>query len=106
MFKTVMELRKEMMKAKVSDKAKASILNMLLAEVLKIAKEDKNREANDADVKAGIKRMIKVSEQSVALNVPGAKEELEYLSTLVPKMKTKEELLLILAPMLKTHGKT
>lgn len=104
MFTTVNELRKEMMKSKSSDKMKASVLNMLLAEVLKIAKEDGNREANEMDIKTGVKRLIKMAEQSVAQNVQGAQEELNFLNTMAPRMKSVDEVLSILTPIIDKVG--
>jgi uncharacterized protein YqeY len=103
-FTTVNELRKEMMKSKSSDKMKASVLNMLLAEVLKIAKEDGNREANEMDIKTGVKRLIKMAEQSVAQNVQGAQEELNFLNTMAPRMKSVDEVLSILTPIIDKVG--
>jgi uncharacterized protein YqeY len=103
-FTTVNELRKEMMKSKSSDKMKASVLNMLLAEVLKIAKEDGNREANEMDIKTGVKRLIKMAEQSVAQNVQRAQEELNFLNTMAPRMKSVDEVLSILTPIIDKVG--
>lgn len=89
-FKTVNELRKEMMLRKKVNAQEATILTMLLAETLNTAKADKNREATEKDIVTAIKRMHKMAEQSKALNVQGADFEVEFLAQYLPKVLREE----------------
>jgi uncharacterized protein YqeY len=91
MFKTPNELRKVLMKAKVTDKFGAGILTMILAETLNIAKSDGNREANETDVTSAVKRISKMADQSLAQGVVGANKEVEYLKQFAPKVLSEDE---------------
>lgn len=105
MFKTPNELRKALMKAKVTDKFGAGILTLILAETLNIAKSDGNREANEADVTAAVKRITKMAEQSLAQGVVGADKEVEYLKQFAPKVLSEDETRAIVGNIIQSVGK-
>jgi hypothetical protein len=105
MFKTPNELRKVLMKAKVTDKFGAGILTMILAETLNIAKSDGNREANETDVTAAVKRISKMADQSLAQGVVGADKEVEYLKQFAPKVLSEDETRAIVGNIIQSVGK-
>jgi hypothetical protein len=105
MFKTPNELRKVLMKAKVTDKFGAGILTMILAETLNIAKADGNREANESDVTAAVKRIAKMADQSLAQGVVGADKEVEYLKQFAPKVLSEDETRTIVCNIIQSVGK-
>lgn len=78
------------MKMKKVDASKAQILTLLLDATQKVAKEQR-REAVTEDIAVAVKKMIKMAEQAVQMNVAGAKDELEYLQTFAPKMMSEDE---------------
>lgn len=90
MFTSVQDLRVQMMKMKKVDASKAQILTLLLDATQKVAKEQR-REAVTEDISVAVKKMIKMAEQAVQMNVVGAKDELEYLQTFAPKMMSEDE---------------
>lgn len=90
MFTSVQDLRVQMMKMKKVDASKAQILTLLLDATQKVAKEQR-REAVTEDISVAVKKMIKMAEQAVQMNVAGAKDELEYLQTFAPKMMSEDE---------------
>jgi len=98
------DLRKELMLAKTTDKLKASVLTMVLAEALNIAKSDGNREVTTNDIEGALKRINKMAEQSLAAGVAGADKELECLKQYLPEMLSVEDTESIVNALLEVHG--
>mgnify|MGYP003453530978 FL=1 len=90
---TIPEIRKEILNAKrEGDKEKSLILTTFLENAQKIAKEDKNREMTDQDLVAGVKREIKMAEQSKAAGAPYSELVFELGKDFLPKQMTEREL--------------
>ena len=89
---------------KEKDLNKASTLTMVLTEALNIAKNDGNREATDDDVSNALKRTLKRSEQSLEFNVPGSKEEVYFLKSLLPSELSEPEIKSLVDKLKETHG--
>ena len=103
MFESVQDLRTQMMKMKQVDKEKAQILILLLDTTQKVAKEQK-REAVAEDITTAVKKMIKMSEQALALNVEGAQFEYDFLSQFAPKVLSNEDTIGIATELKIKHG--
>lgn len=90
---TLVEIRKAIMIAKKEgNKDKALVLTSFLENALKIAKADKNREVNDKDLIDGVKREIKMAEQSKAAGAPFSKLVFELGNDMLPKQMSEREL--------------
>lgn len=90
---TIPEIRKEILNAKrEGDKEKSLILTTFLENAQKIAKEDKNREMTDQDLVAGVKREIKMAEQSKAAGAPYSELVFQLGASFLPKQMTEREL--------------
>ena len=90
---TIPEIRKEILNAKrEGNKEKSLILTTFLENAQKIAKEDKNREMTDQDLVAGVKREIKMAEQSKAAGAPYSELVFELGKDFLPKQMTEREL--------------
>ena len=90
---TIPEIRKEILNAKKEgNKEKALILTTFLENAQKIAKEDKNREMTDQDLVAGVKREIKMAEQSKAAGAPYSELVFQLGASFLPKQMTEREL--------------
>ena len=90
---TIPEIRKEILNAKrEGDKEKSLILTTFLENAQKIAKEDKNREMTDQDLVAGVKREIKMAEQSQAAGAPYSELVFQLGASFLPKQMTEREL--------------
>ena len=92
---TILDLKKEMMKAKKEDKTKASILMLLVDNAQKLAKE-KNENVTEKHIINAIKKQIKQTEEAISMGVEKAKIELEilksYAEKILPKQLSDEEL--------------
>lgn len=76
----LIDLKKDMMKAKKEDKFKANVLMMLIDTIEKLAKEKEPINTNyDKYIKDGLKRYIKQVEDAIENGVQEAKKELEIL---------------------------
>ncbi len=94
---TITEIRKEILNAKrEGDKEKSLILTTFLENAQKIAKEDKNREMTDQDLVAGVKREIKMAEQSKAAGAPYSELVFQLGASFLPKQMTERELRVII----------
>ncbi len=90
---TIPEIRKEILNAKrEGNKEKSLILTTFLENAQKIAKEDKNREMTDQDLVAGVKREIKMAEQSKAAGAPYSELVFQLGASFLPKQMTEREL--------------
>ena len=90
---TIPEIRKEILNAKrEGDKEKSLILTTFLENAQKIAKEDKNREMTDQDLVAGVKKEIKMAEQSKAAGAPYSELVFQLGASFLPKQMTEREL--------------
>lgn len=90
---TIVEIRKAIMIAKKDgNKEKAMVLTSFLENAQKIAKADKNREVNDKDLIDGVKREIKMAEQSKAAGAPFSKMVFELGNEMLPKQMSEREL--------------
>ena len=90
---TIPEIRKEILNAKrEGNKKKSLILTTFLENAQKIAKEDKNREMTDQDLVAGVKREIKMAEQSKAAGAPYSELVFQLGASFLPKQMTEREL--------------
>ena len=90
---TIPEIRKEILNAKrEGNKEKSLILTTFLENAQKIAKEDKNREMTDQDLVAGVKREIKMAEQSKAAGAPYSELVFQLGASFLPKQMTEKEL--------------
>lgn len=90
---TIPEIRKEILNAKrEGNKEKSLILTTFLENAQKIAKEDKNREMTDQDLVAGVKREIKMAEQSKAAGAPYSESVFQLGASFLPKQMTEREL--------------
>ena len=90
---TIPEIRKEILNAKrEGDKEKSLILTTFLENAQKIAKEDKNREMTDQDLVAGVKREIKMAEQTKAAGAPYSELVFQLGASFLPKQMTEREL--------------
>ena len=90
---TIPEIRKEILNAKrEGDKEKSLILTTFLENAQKIAKADKNREIVDKDLIEGVKREIKMAEQSKAAGAPYSELVFELGKDFLPKQMTEREL--------------
>ena len=90
---TLVEIRKAIMIAKKEgNKDKALVLTSFLENALKIAKADKNREVNDKDLIDGVKREIKMAEQSKAAGAPYSELVFQLGASFLPKQMTEREL--------------
>lgn len=90
---TLVEIRKAIMIAKKEgNKDKALVLTSFLENALKIAKADKNREVNDKDLIDGVKREIKMAEQSKAAGAPFSELVFELGNEMLPKQMSEREL--------------
>lgn len=94
---TIPEIRKEILNAKrEGNKEKSLILTTFLENAQKIAKEDKNREMTDQDLVAGVKREIKMAEQSKAAGAPYSELVFQLGASFLPKQMTERELRVII----------
>ena len=90
---TIPEIRKEILNAKrEGNKEKSLILTTFLENAQKIEKEDKNREMTDQDLVAGVKREIKMAEQSKAAGAPYFELVFQLGASFLPKQMTEREL--------------
>lgn len=90
---TIPEIRKEILNAKrEGNKEKSLILTTFLENAQKIAKEDKNREMTDQDLVAGVKREIKMAEQSKAAGAPYSELVFQLGASFLPKQMIEREL--------------
>ena len=90
---TIPEIRKEILNAKrEGNKEKSLILTTFLENAQKIAKEDKNREMTDQDLVAGVKREIKMAEQSKAAGASYSELVFQLGTSFLPKQMTEREL--------------
>lgn len=105
MFNSVNELRKEMMLSKKTNPVKSSVLNMLLAETLNIAKSDKNREPTEKDIVTAVKKLTKMAEQSVQANVAGSEAELNILKEMQPQGMSRDEVYQHCVTLVGIYGK-
>jgi uncharacterized protein YqeY len=93
-IKNINDLKKEMMKAKRTDKDKANALMMLLDYTQKIAKE-KNEEPSNEHLKQAVKKYLKIIEDSEKNGVINEKEKeiiLEIKNQIFPPQFTEIEL--------------
>jgi uncharacterized protein YqeY len=103
MFTSINDLRVQMMKMKTVDKEKAQILTLLLDATQKVAKEQR-REAVTEDITVAVKKMMKMAEQAIALNVEGAQAEFDYLSQFAPKVLSEDETKVIATNLKEKHS--
>lgn len=90
---TIADIRKNIMLAKKEgNKEKALVLTTFLENAQKIAKADKNREIVDKDLIEGVKREIKMAEQSKAAGAPYSELVFELGKDFLPKQMTEREL--------------
>jgi uncharacterized protein YqeY len=81
-MKTINELAKESMVIRTSDPVRSKVLNMLIDEAKKVAKEA-HREAAEADLLNAARRQVKETENAVALIRQGHGDTSEYEAELV-----------------------
>ena len=90
---TLVEIRKSIMFAKRDgEKEVAMVLTSFLENAQKIAKADKNREVTDKDLIDGVKREIKMAEQSKAAGAPFSELVFELGNGMLPKQMSEREL--------------
>lgn len=90
---TIVEIRKAIMLAKKDgNKEKAMVLTSFLEQAQKIAKADKNREVTDKDLIDGVKREIKMAEQSKAAGAPYSQMVFDLGNEMLPKQMSEREL--------------
>jgi len=92
---TLLELKKMMMKAKKEDKTKANALMMLVDTIQKLQKEDKNQKDEIEYIKQGVKKYLKLLEDSEknGVDVNDEKQIIQSIADKVlPKQLTETEL--------------
>ena len=83
----LIDLKKDMMKAKKEDKFKANVLMMLIDTIEKTAKEKEPINTNyDNYIKDGLKKYIKQVEDAIKNGMKDAKKELEILEIYAKKI--------------------
>ena len=87
---TIVELKKQMMKAKKEDKTKANALMMLVDTAQKIAKQ-KQKEVSEQDIIDAAKKLVKMTKESIEAGMEEAKKELKVYEEFLPKMLSIEE---------------
>jgi uncharacterized protein YqeY len=105
---TLLELKKLMMKAKKEDKVKANALMMLVDTIQKLQKEDGNKKEEIEYIKQGVKKYLKLLEDSEknGINIEEEKKVIQSIAKKVlPKELTKEELEKIVEKMIEENGK-
>jgi len=103
---TLLELKKMMMKAKKENKIKANALMMLVDTIQKIQKEDGNKKDEIEYIKQGVKKYLKLLEDSAknGVNVEDEKKVIEQIaSSVLPKQLTEEELNGIINKMIENN---
>ena len=89
----ISEIRKAVMVAKKDgNKEKALVLTSFLENAQKIAKADGNREVTDKDLIDGVKREIKMAEQSKAAGAPFSQMVFDLGNEMLPKQMSEREL--------------
>lgn len=90
---TINELRKDILNSKKSkDIKRTQVLLAILDNAQKIAKADKNREANEIDIVAGAKAELKMANQSKDSGAPYNDLTFEIVESFLPKQMSDREL--------------
>ncbi|MEO1941458.1 MAG: GatB/YqeY domain-containing protein [Campylobacterales bacterium] len=97
------QLKKEMIKAKRTDKARANALMMLIDTAQKLAKEQ-GVEPGEKEIQEAAKKLVKIAKESLEAGVPGADRELEIYKSFLPKMLGEQETLELLEKLIKEVG--
>ncbi len=87
----ITELRKQMMSLKKDQPERAKVLASILSNALLIAKNDKNREANDSDIVEAARKEVKEANQSKDQGAPYNELTFEICAVLLPTILTEAE---------------
>ncbi|MRJ06330.1 MAG: hypothetical protein C6I01_02260, partial [Epsilonproteobacteria bacterium] len=99
----IKELKKEMLKAKRSDKIRANALMMLVDTAQKLAKE-RGVEVGEKEIQESAKKLVKIAKESLEAGVPNAQRELEIYSQFLPKTLSEEETKALLQQLIEELG--
>jgi uncharacterized protein YqeY len=94
------EFLKEAMQIRSTNPTRANVLREIVAQAREIAKNDGNREANDADVALSITKLIKTNQNAISQGVtqgfPTDKfvDELNILQEFAPPVMSEENMIL------------
>ena len=100
---TIIDLKKQMMKAKKEDKTKANALMMLVDAAQKAAKQN-GEEVKETHILEAAKKLAKMAKESIEAGIEEAKEELKIYEEFLPKMLSEEETKKIIENIIKETG--
>jgi len=100
----ISELRLSMMKAKKDAPERAKVLQAILATAQLIAKEDKNRDATEADIVSAAKKELKMAQQSKDAGAPFNPETFGVCADFLPKMLTVDETKVVISTLVNSLG--
>jgi len=100
---TIIDLKKQMMKAKKEDKTKANALMMLVDAAQKAAKQN-GEEVKEAHILEAAKKLAKMAKESIDSGMEEAKEELKIYEEFLPKMLNEEETKKVIEGIVKEIG--
>jgi len=91
---SILELKKEMMKAKKEKSEKAKWYIMLIDSAQKIAKES-NSDVTEEHIKSAAKKLVKMAKESLASGMD-VKDELDFYESFLPKKMNQTQLMHII----------
>ncbi len=100
---TIIDLKKQMMKAKKEDKIKANALMMLVDAAQKAAKQN-GEEVKETHILEAAKKLAKMTKESIDAGMEEAKEELKIYEEFLPKMLSEEETKKIIEDIIQETG--